>query len=158
MTWDPPITTNAEIKGYVINWDIDMIAMDEIVLGNVTMYLFKDLLPGQTIYASICAITDEIAFRESRITGICSGIQHASVPVKEAGGPFSLSFLVNMYRVHLVQHGGRGRIRFNAIYIKLKSTFQFMHLNKMLCPSLYIKIFNIMVSDYQGHEVTREGD
>ena len=97
MTWDPPITTNAEIKGYVINWDIDMIAMDEIVLGNVNEYLFKDLLPGQTIYVSICAITDEIAFRESRITGICSSIQHASVPVKEAGGLFPLSFLVNMY-------------------------------------------------------------
>ena len=67
----------AVVQGYVIEWSKDGEEQAALILGNVNEYTFTDLMPGQSISASVCAFPNLDLFRKQKYSGRCSDRQRA---------------------------------------------------------------------------------
>lgn len=85
MSWDSPAPTEAEVKGYAIQWSKDDDEQKAIILGDVKEHTLGDLAPGQSISASVCAFSNVTLFIEKTHTGPCSDRLQATLPKLEKG-------------------------------------------------------------------------
>ena len=85
MTWNPLKIPEAKVKGYVMQWKVDDEDMNVIVLGKVNKYTIRDLQPGQTVQASVCARFDRVVYRNGSYPTFCSLLQNASMPANDEG-------------------------------------------------------------------------
>ena len=106
MAWSPPKPTKARVNGYAIKWSKDGEEEDTLVLGKVNAHLFSNLMPGQSISASVCAFPDVNLFIREKYAGPCSSREEATLAGGDGGQYFEGIFFktVNYYLLRIFVH------------------------------------------------------